>query len=76
MIKRDTKYLGFERGNMYMICMILDAEKIVKEVPLTKCKKKKKISLYDVAQQCFHAQALNVRASLSIETLMSFLMII
>ena len=38
--------------------------------------KKKKISLYDVAQQCFHAQALNVRASLSIETLMSFLMII
>ena len=43
MIKRDTKYLGFERGNMYMICMILDAEKIVKEVPQTKCKKKKKI---------------------------------
>ena len=41
MIKRDTKYLGFERGNMYMMCMILDAEKIVKEVPQTKCKKKK-----------------------------------
>lgn len=60
MIKRDTKYLGFERGNMYMMCMILDAEKIVKEVPQTKCKKKKN-SLYDVAQQCSHAKALKVQ---------------